>query len=132
MLPCINKVEVDKVKLTSEEDPRAVGGSENVDRVVSFVKLGRLSSAPTISFPKLSETITKPEVPPWEGDLRTVAVAICWGLFLALRKIGIIPPYSVQTKNHEIKGTYQTTGVLFFWEGEYNQLYWQLHHWPDC
>ena len=41
-------------------------------------------------------------------------MAICWGLFLALRKIGIIPPYSVQTKNHEIKGTYQTTGVPFY------------------
>ena len=41
-LPCINKVEVDKVKLTSEEDPRAVGGSENVDRAILFVKLGQL------------------------------------------------------------------------------------------
>ena len=30
-LPCINKVEVDKIELTLEEDPRAVGGSENVD-----------------------------------------------------------------------------------------------------
>ena len=41
-LPCINKVEVDKIELTLEEDPRAVGGSETVDRDVLFVKLGRL------------------------------------------------------------------------------------------
>ena len=47
-------------ELTLEEDPSAVGGSENVDRVVSFVQLGRLSTAPTISLPRLSEIVARP------------------------------------------------------------------------
>ena len=120
-------------ELTLEEGTSAVGNSKNADsrkttdlvngsgssttnrdRVVPFMKLGPLPSALTISFQKSSETLSKPEAPPWEGDLRTIAVAICWGLFLALRKRGITPPYLVPTNNCKIKGIYQANEDHFY------------------